>query len=169
MSRHPPYLTRTERHRFIRSYYGLWGLMTLEQSSLESDLQKLSQKRLRLLHEMTILPQSMGGVEKRPPTDCPDADSHSFRAINQSCSPKRRELEQVVATHIEQRHWEVHGEQPDWPIGYALEEGFLVWVVLWDHWQESLKWIVCCRHGYGTPPCLRKDWSLWEESSDDGE
>ena len=116
---------------------------------------------------MTILPQSIGGVEKRSPPHSPDADPNSFNAVNQSRSPKRYDLEHAVERHIERRHWEVHGEKPDWPIGYALEEGFLVWVVFWDHWQENLMSTVCYGPDHDTPSQLRLNRSLWEESSDD--
>ena len=50
---HPPTLTRTERPRFILSYYTLWSLMKLDAPEWESRLEYLTSQQLYYLHEMT--------------------------------------------------------------------------------------------------------------------
>lgn len=56
---HPPYLTRTERTRFIRAYYLFWGLMMSDHAEWQSRLQSMSLKRLIQLCEISWLPEDI--------------------------------------------------------------------------------------------------------------
>ncbi|KAL8981332.1 MAG: hypothetical protein Q9205_003851 [Flavoplaca limonia] len=115
---HPPYLTRTERRRFIRSYYQLWGLLKLDNlQQRQSRLHSVSLKQLLYLCEMCWLPNGMGPGE--------DVDSQSG--------------------------------------------GYGDFLVKWDHWQNSLKEVVCGRRTKEPPYKMEMHWELWEDSPNEDE
>ena len=89
--RHPPTLTCTERLRFVRSYYTLWGLMNTDDSSKRlSRLESMTLKQLYRLHEMTRLTQSIGQREESiPPPIFLDQPPDSIHFINSFRSEKR--------------------------------------------------------------------------------
>lgn len=45
--------------------------------------------------------------------------------------------------------------------GFSKDEDFLHFIVIWDHWQPSLKQIVCSAR-----PSFEKQY-LWDDSSDE--
>ena len=141
--KHPPNLTRTERIRFIRSYYSLWSLMRLDPSEWDYRLQAMTSQELYYLWEMTLLTQSIGRKEIVPPPMFPDEPPDSVHSINSGRSDKRIALEQKVWEQIQRNSLRFFKRDAQNPSVYAKHEGFLWFVVLWDHWQPSLKDMVC--------------------------
>lgn len=44
---------------------------------------------------------------------------------------------------------------------------YLWWIVLWDHWQPSLKALVLCQRGIAPRLRLDVEEKRWDESSDE--
>ncbi|KAL8690463.1 MAG: hypothetical protein Q9218_004099, partial [Villophora microphyllina] len=126
-TRHPLHLTRTERNRFIRSYYVLWGLMRLRRPlEWQARINAMTLKELFLLCEISRLPDSIGrGEEVIPPPLYPGADPQSYDAINRGRSPERDALEKLILSHLETTYTRTHGRAMDGIWVYAMEEGFL--------------------------------------------
>ncbi len=168
---HPSTLTHTERPRFIRSYYTLWGMMqSNDPSKWLSKLESMTLKQLYRLHEMTKLTQSIGqGEEPIPPPMFLDEPPDSVHSINSGQSEQRIALSDQVWQQIQHISQRIFHQDAQAPIVYAKHEGFMWFVVLWDHWQESFKDLVC--HQSTTPaelkpsPALEKQY-LWDDSSD---
>ncbi|KAL8711677.1 MAG: hypothetical protein Q9225_007075 [Loekoesia sp. 1 TL-2023] len=164
---HPPTLTRTERTRFIRSYYSLWSLMSLERSAWESRLQAMTSQELYYLHEMTKLTQSIGREEIVPPPRFPNAPPDSVDPIDFRRSEKRIALERRVWQQIQcnsLRFFERDAQHPSIAVKY---EGYLWFVVLWDHWQPSLEDMVCHKSvSLIKPSQADREKYLWNESWD---
>ncbi len=140
---HPLTLTCTERTRFIRFYYSLWGLMRLDRSEWNSRLQAMTSQELYYLCEMTILTQSIGREEIVPPPMFPHEPSDSVHSINNGRSEKRIALEGRIWQQIQRNSWQFFEQNAQDPSIYTNHKGFLWFVVLWDHWQPSLKDMVC--------------------------
>ena len=136
---HPPTMTPTERTRFVQNYYTLWGLMSLNPSEWKSSLEVMTSQELYYLHEITKLTQSIGGQEIIPPPIFPDQLPESVHAINSGRSEKRISLEETVWQQIEHTSQRIFGQEAIHPEVYAKHEGFMWFVVIWDHWQPSLK------------------------------
>ena len=141
--KHPPTLTRTERTRFIRSYYLIWSLMRLDPSKWEPRLQAMTSQELYYLREMANLTQSIGREEDVPPPMFPDQPPDSFHSINQGRSEKRIALEEKIWEQVQRNSRQFFDRDAQDTSIYAKHEGFLCFVVMWDHWQPSLKDIVC--------------------------
>lgn len=171
MRNHSPHLTRTERRRFIRSYYQLWGLMRLDRPEWHSKLEPLTLKQLYQVYEMSILTQSIGREEVVPAPRYPDAEPYSPRAINEGRSEKRIALGECICRHLLSTYQRIHKEDAQLVGAYSLYEGSLGFIVMWDHWQSSLMEIVCRRRpkDRSSRPDFEKRY-LWDDSSDeDGE
>lgn len=119
--------------------------MELSIDEWHSRLEAASLKQLILLYEMSNLTQSIGPGEGH--LDCPDLDvdpksQHpaSFRRSN-----KRIELSRKIKKHMEHTYLRIHGEDFDDPWVLAKEDGYLFFVVMWDHWQQPFEDLVCCR------------------------
>lgn len=165
---HPPTLTRTERPRFIRSYYQLWGMMKLGPAQWQSRLDSMTLKRLFELHEMTKLWQSIGREEVRPAPRCPNPKPNYVPDIDKGRSKERVALEQGIWQHIEHIYRPIHNAEPDAPWVYDLEEGAFGFVVIWDHWQPCLKELVLSLRP--VDPCTRPEFAkqyLWDDTSDE--
>ena len=158
-SKHPPYLTRTERPRFIRSYYRLWGMMRLDAAEWQMRLDAMTLKQLYHLYEMSRLTQSIGGEEVIP------AQDDSMSAIKMGRSEKRIDLERSTWKHIERIFQDVYGDNAIDVWGRAAFEGFMWFLIIWDHWQPELN-IVVCGQPTSPGPSFEKE-NLWDDSSDD--
>jgi len=76
----------------------------------------------------------------------------------------RGALRSAVWARLERVYRSVHDGYPEDVRSYALEDGFQEFVVIWDHWQDSLKQIVCgIRPGDGGRPWSLDKPELWEE------
>jgi len=107
---HPSYLTRTERPRFIRSYYQLWGLMKVNPAEWRSRPQYMTLKQLLHLREMSRLPDSIGrGEEMVPPPQHPDAESDSHFTINDQRSKERNALSKMISEQTKKTYRDIRG------------------------------------------------------------
>lgn len=114
--RHPPTLTLTERPRFTRSYYLLWGMMKMDAAEWQPRLDAMSLKQLYYLCEMTKLTQSIGREEVVPAPVFPNADPQSAIAINSGQSEKRITLGEKTWEHIESIYQRVYYHRDaEWP------------------------------------------------------
>ena len=173
---HPPNLTRTERPRFIRAYYQLWGMMKLDPAKWQSRFESMTLKRLYELCEMTHLQQSIGREEviRAHPPPC----SPSYLSLLKERSKERVALEKRIWQHIEHLYQRVHEGEPEsiWGIKqpeslwgtYELEEGAYGFLVIWDHWQGCLKQVVLGLRPVGqcTEPDFVKQY-IWDDTSDE--
>lgn len=163
--RHPSYLTPTERSRFIRSYYQIWGLLQTNPQNWPKKLEAIRLKDLYLRFEMSKLNQSFGLEEEIPPFPDPQPRPGSFHAINRRFSKKREALSEMIWRDIEETH--LKGEASDLWVVYVKTEGYLNFLVIWDHWQYNLKSIACTQGSRDENPEVgsAKE-SFWEDSSD---
>ena len=166
---HPRYLTHTERIRFTRSYYLLWGLMTLPPASWQPRLELLTLKQLYHLLEMSTLTQSIGrGEEEIPSPRLPNEKPYSAPAINRGRSKKRHSLQKAIWAQLESAFERIHHSSPEDVSAYSLEEGSLGFIVMWDHWQGSLKELVCQRRPNAKAPLTDSEIQYcWGESEDE--
>ena len=117
--------------------------MRLDRSAWDSRLQAMTSQELYYLREMTKLTQRIGREEIVPPPIFPHEPSDSVHSINSGQSEKRIALERRVWQQIQRNSWDFLERDAQDPSSYAKHEGFLWFVVLWDHWQPSLKDMVC--------------------------
>ena len=156
--KHPPHLTWSERRRFTRTYYQLWGLMRLSATEWQLRLENMRLKQLYLLREMCRLTQSIGREEVVPPPEYPNAAPGSINAINSGRSQERIALSEMIWEQIE-RTQSIHDQPAEYPWALTKHEGYLWFIVMWDHWQSSLEDIICV-------PRSGKQY-LWDDSSDE--
>lgn len=103
----------------------------------------MTSQELYYLCEMTILTQSIGREEIVPPPMFPHEPSDSVHSINNGRSEKRIALEGRIWQQIQRNSWQFFEQNAQDPSIYTNHKGFLWFVVLWDHWQPSLKDMVC--------------------------
>lgn len=151
--RHPSHLTRTERPRFISSYYQLWGLLEINNVAVwDAKLASMTLKQLFHLYEMSKLPQSIGrGEEVVQPPRHSDAEAEPIFAINYAASKERIVLERLVLKHLEETYRRTHGKDLQPIEAYAGEEGSGDFIAMWDHWQPSLKEVIRGRRSNKPP------------------
>ena len=164
---HPPTLTRTERTRFIRSYYSVWSLMGIDCSEWGSRLEVMTSQELYHLDEMTGLRDSIGMEEIVPPPNLP-LPPDSFHSIDDSLGQKRSDLAQRIWEQIQRISWRIFKDDALCISVYAKHEGVYPFVALWDHWQPSLKDVVCHESRSAIKPSLavRKQY-LWNDEFDE--
>lgn len=156
-------LTRTERPRFIRSYYRLWGMMEVGSAEWQPRLEAMRLKQLYHLCEMTNLTQRIEGEDVVLEPQLPDADPDSYHAINLDQSKKRIALGEQTWEHIERSYQRVYHMDAEWPWKYSKDDGVLWLILMWDHWQGELRKVVCRPF---TEPSCEKGY-LWDDSSDE--
>lgn len=166
--RHPPYLTKAERPRFIRSYYQLWGMMKMSLAAQQAKLETMTLKTLYQMHEMCELTQSIGCEEPIPAPCCKIVDDYdSERSINWDRSDARCDLQKRIWKRIETIYYDIHKTKPIDTSGDALYDGWLVWVVMWDHWQRDFKNVCLQQFLHQRPEPPDTTHILWEDSSDE--
>lgn len=160
---HPLTLTRTERLRFIRSYYQIWGLMKLDPAEWQSKLEPMTLKQLYLLYEMSDLPQSIGREDS-----VPDVEPGSIYNINNGESDKCIALRKKIWQYTESTYQRICKRDPEPIWAHAIYAGALGFLVIWDHWQLSL-WEVICgrRRREATPRSSFEKQYVWDDSSDE--
>ncbi|KAL8959824.1 MAG: hypothetical protein Q9193_003374 [Seirophora villosa] len=159
---HPPYLTLTERPRFIRSYYQFWGILSIDSlEQQQSRLQSMSLKQLLYLCEMSWLPNGMGPGE--------DVDPESEAVIYEQRIQAREALSKRILEHTESTYRRIHGQDMGLIWVIAMEEGYSDFLVMWDHWQSSLKEVVCGRRAKEPPYKKEFHLELWEDSPNEEE
>lgn len=138
---HPPTMTRTERLRFIRTYYQLWSLLSLcSQQQRQRMDQITSLKQLYLLREMCMLPHCLG--DEAANTNIPFQPA--ALAALATYPRKREDLRRALTKRLDNVFRAGRdGKAAEKVEGYAIEDGYLSFVVIWDHWQENLKVLIC--------------------------
>lgn len=116
--------------------------MKLDPSQWESRLKQMTSRRLYYLREMTRLTQSIGREEAVPPPVFPDEPPDSVHSINCGRSEKRARLEKSVWQEIQDNSQRIFGQDALYPDPFAKSDGFMDFIVMWDHWQSSLEDIV---------------------------
>ncbi len=172
--RHPANLTRSERPRFIRSYYTLWGMMqSNDNSKWSSKLESMTLNQLYRLYEMSKLTQSIGQGEEPipiPPIPPPRFPTDPIDSINNRRSEKRCALRNQIWEQIQNISERVFHPNANWGQHHAKHEGFLDFVLSWDTSQDTLGNAVT--HGSITSvapkpsPASEKQY-IWDDSSDD--
>jgi len=136
LDRHPPYLTPTERSRFIRAYYRLWGLLELEDSAWSQRYARWTAWQLNRTCEMALLRDFVG--EEHDPV------------LNLSSPPWHRMIpDRRWKLHFEMQEFHVktfrciHGEASQPPIFLPLgsgkdmgQFGIYGFIVIFDHFQK---------------------------------
>ena len=117
--------------------------MKLDSAEWAPRLESMTSQQLYHLREMTKLTQSIGHEEDIPPPPFPNESPDSFHAINPGQSDKRIALEDKVRERIQYISQRFFQRDATDASVYAKHEGFLFFVVVWDHWQPSLKDLVC--------------------------
>ncbi|KAL8918372.1 MAG: hypothetical protein Q9208_007391 [Pyrenodesmia sp. 3 TL-2023] len=159
-TRHPPHLTRTERPRFIRSYYQLWGLIRLKTPvEWQARLESMTLKQLFHLYEMSMLPSTMTFLRRR------DGQLDTVSVIDREPVERRVALERQILKHLEEVYRRIHGKDLIHIWVHAPEEGYGNFIAMWDHFQPSLKEVVCGRRSEEPPYRFFLDLDLWEDSS----
>lgn len=161
---HPSTLTRTERKRFVRTYYSLWGLLRIDPSAWDSRLQAMTSRELYYLHEMTKLTQSIGREETVPQPMYPNAPPGSVNSINHGRSEKRDALERRVWQQVQHNSLRFFDRDALHAAVFAKHEGALEFVAIWDHWQPSLKEMVLheSRSTINLSPAVKKEY-FWND------
>lgn len=144
--------------------------MKLDPSALQTRLESTTLKQLYYLCEMSKLTQNIGGEEAVPLPYNPSADTNpdSEHIIDHRRSRERAALGARIWDHLVRTFRRIHDDDPEDVWVYAKEDGFLSFVVLWDHWHPLLKEFVCCREA--TVPSPRPDFErrfIWDDSSDE--
>lgn len=107
--------------------------------------------------------------EVRPAHPYADARRGSIRAIGKERSPDPVALGKKIWQYIEQtfqRFYHREAEEDFWGVD-DLYEGTPGYIVMWDHWQPSQKYLLCGRGWPSTPrPSFEKQY-FWEDSSDE--
>ncbi|KAL8996352.1 MAG: hypothetical protein Q9169_004118 [Polycauliona sp. 2 TL-2023] len=164
---HPPYLTRTERARVIRSYYTLWGLLSVDGAmERRAKLKYTSLKNLLYLCEMSKLPDGLGPGER-----VPSSLGGKFASTSETDKQRIEErgaLSGIILETTNQTYRDIHGYEMELIWVMAMDEGFGDFLVIWDHWRSSLQEVVCGRRSKEPPYKKHFHWELWEDS-DDGE
>ena len=161
---HPSTLTRTERKRFVRTYYSLWGLLRIDPSAWDSRLQAMTFRELYYLHEMTKLTQSIGREETVPQPMYPNVPPEAVNSINHGRSEKRDALERRVWQQVQHNSLRFFDRDALHAAGFAKHEGALEFVAIWDHWQPSLKEMVLheSRSTIKLSPAVKKEY-FWND------
>jgi len=160
--RHPPTLTRNERLRFIRSWYQFWCLLDLDAAGLQSALHDIPLQQLFYLEEMARI--SEHSTQRGGPVPATTYQSMSTK-INPRHIPRECcSLGWAIQKHIEDTYESIHHRTLHAPILDAIEDGFRNFVVMFDHYQPSLKEIVC-----GGPRWALEKQHLWVDDDPEEE
>ncbi|GFN21568.1 hypothetical protein AtubIFM56815_004141 [Aspergillus tubingensis] len=122
----PLHLTPTERHRFTRSYYQVWSLLLLDQSSRQQRYRTMLLKHLYMIYEMVDLDQPIGDESEYSPAD-----------------EKRCALSEEVSEYLRFLYHGIHGVDYIDFSGQSVSMRTQGHAAIWDHCQPDLKKIVC--------------------------
>lgn len=57
--------------------------------------------------------------------------------------PARLRLQSAVWRRLDEVYYDAHGERAEDVEVYAMEDGYMGFVTLWDHWQDNLQQVIC--------------------------
>ena len=144
--------------------------MRLSLADCELRIKSMSLKQLYLLKELFALPQYVGHNEETSYRLDPWSEFRQGVTVNYEYSAKFYKISNLVWKHIEYLYEGIHDRPFVDTVTEGLYDGYVVFVVIWDHWQACLKELVC-------GPCLNprapkseqifEKGYLWEESSDE--
>jgi hypothetical protein len=142
--------------------------MEVDPAGWQARLEAVSLKQLILLYEMSNLRQSIGSEEGHPCGPNLDIDIQSQHPASFRRSDKRIELSRRIRKHMENTYQRIYNEDFDDPWGLAKEDGYLFFVVLWDHWQSPFEDLVR-RRGFELSSRARSFDGpvVWDDSSDE--
>jgi hypothetical protein len=167
----PPRLTPTERPRFVRSYYELWGLLLATEPEWDAKISAMRLKHLYSLREMCKINGS--GPEEIDLRATPNSQYTYFVPVSRETSDpltddagfatshRREILLRRITSWIRILYQKEHGRFPwnVWWMGQVDEDSG----VIWDHWYDELQIIVCGRDPRRSGARL----DLWEDSDDE--
>jgi hypothetical protein len=141
--------------------------MELDPAVWQSRLEAVSLKQIILLYEMSNLRHNIGsevGHHYGPH----DIDTQSQRPTSFRRSDKRIELSRRIRKYMENTYRRIHSEDFGDPWVLAKEDGYLSFLVLWDHWQPPFEDLVC-RRQFEVSRCARSfdGPGVWDDSSDE--
>ena len=164
------YMTCTERSRFIRTYYQLWGLMKLSgPAKCHSRLESMTMKQLYRLHETCDIPWNIGKEEELDPILKPRIEGQpSVTEMQHAISKERRVLKEMTWRHIMEIYSRTHdnNEAPEIATD-GMYFGSYTFVTMWDHYQDILKDVVCGYHRKEPPFLKVLNRQLWDDTSDE--
>ena len=133
-TRRPKVLTSKERLRFSRAYYQLLSLLWLQEADRQHRLQSITNLRhLYYLYELSFLEQSVGKAEVLS----------VIPGSRYSGSPQRIALRDAIWDRLGDVYRSAHGKEPEDVQIYGMEDGYMWYVVMWDHWQDNLRQVIC--------------------------
>ena len=140
--------------------------MKLSPTVLQRRLELTTLKRLYHLYEMSRLAQNIGREEIVSQLQNHGAGPQSTSTIYHRRSRARVALEKEIWMYIESAFHKIYDENAEYVWEYAKEEGFLSSLVVWDHWQPTLREIL----GQGSTTEQHTDFQqryVWSDSSDE--
>lgn len=142
--------------------------MELDTAGWHSRLETMSLKQLILLYEMSNLTQSIGPEEGHSDSPNVDTDITSPHPASFRRSDRRIELSRRIKKHMEHTYRRIHDEDFDDPWVLAKEDGYLFFIVMWDHWQSPFEDLVCRRRFENSSCAGSFDGpGVWDDSSDE--
>ena len=103
----------------------------------------MTSQELHYLNEMTGLTDTIGMEEIILPPVLSLQPPDSLHSVIHSQEQKRYDLGQSMLQQIQRISWRLFEQEAPYTGIYAKHEGIHPFVTLWDHWQPSLKDVVC--------------------------
>ncbi|KAI4181336.1 MAG: hypothetical protein LQ346_006809 [Caloplaca aetnensis] len=176
---HPPYFTRTERPRFIRSYYQLWGLTIMATpAEWQPRLESMTLKQLSRLYGMSMFPEGtvsirLDGVRKGRQRDAMPLPPHLEAGLdmdlilNDEPFDWRVALKGEVRKHLADAYQRTHGQDLGLMWAGTQQGGSGDFTGMWDHRQPFLKKIFRGRYSKGPPYRKVLHLELWDSSGEE--
>ncbi|KAF4629368.1 hypothetical protein G7Y89_g8778 [Cudoniella acicularis] len=141
---HPLKFASTERPLFIRSYYQLLNLLTINPLQWQSRLEQMTLNQLHLLHETTRLTTGLGGDPAAPPPRFQDEEFGFASGWDSGKLPKHVVVRRAAWEHINLEYKRVHKKEAKPLAAYGMHEGYRCYYIgFWDHWQRVFREIAC--------------------------
>lgn len=168
--RHPSYLTRTERSRFIRSYYELWGLMKINDSAeLKARLQSMTFQQLLHVQGITSPHGLTDDDQLISPSQYQNFDTSSHEPLKDEIS-RLRLLHMNQYEILRRMHGYEHSEYTAYTALLSVStwaEGYYGFIILWDRYQARIKNVVCGNRAKKPSFEQETHWELWDDGSDE--
>ncbi|KAH8424664.1 uncharacterized protein LDX57_002408 [Aspergillus melleus] len=124
-----PHLTRTERVRYIRGVYQLWGLALLGPEPRQQRVQSMKLKDLLIVRDLAL-----GNVVHIPdPTVQAMGDGDPMAALEVICADLYPRLEQLVSDYYDEylSSW-------NWPYSEGLRGSITIWDSYYGNYKDML-------------------------------
>ncbi|KAF2795960.1 hypothetical protein K505DRAFT_373551 [Melanomma pulvis-pyrius CBS 109.77] len=134
----PRKLTKTERRRFIRTYYQLWNLIQIDEQQWQPTAASLSMKQVYLLREMCWIPLPIGEDLPGPQMKqfFPDFMFYEYEGRRGKLGSA---LQETINDHAKKKDsWWIN--DCPWLVRKETKnEGYAGFHLLWDHGKDALK------------------------------